>query len=141
MANSTQILALLTSIVVTKEVEYGVGQHAMYLPPPDLIEAVKWIWLSTPFSTMSACFGKISIALLLMRIINRNKFYTGFLWTLIALLLIVNVVLNIITFAQCRPVWWLWEQLNPMTTSHGSCWDPNVQKYYGYFQGGTYNPL
>jgi hypothetical protein len=61
-------------------VEYGVGQHAVYIEPSNLINAVKWIWLSTPFSTMSACFGKVSIALLLMRILGtRNKGYTYFL--------------------------------------------------------------
>ncbi|KAF2642008.1 hypothetical protein P280DRAFT_397288 [Massarina eburnea CBS 473.64] len=129
------ILAVMTSIVVTKEVQYGVGKHAAYLPPPDLIKAVKWIWLSTPMSTLSACFGKISIALLLMRIINRNKYYRFFLWVLIGLLLAINIVLNIITFIQCRPTWWLWEQLNPMTKAHGTCWNPDIQKFYGYFQG------
>lgn len=123
-------------------VQYGVGQHAAYIEPPTLIKAVKWIWLSTPFSTMSACFGKVSIALLLMRILgNRNKGYTIFLWVLIALLIIINVLLSIITFAQCTPVTYLWDQLNPMAGYKGTCWDPNVQKYYGYFQGGTSHPL
>ncbi len=117
------------------EVHYGVGKHAAYIPPPDLIKAVEWIWISAPFSTMSACFGKISIALLILRMINRNKVYTVFLWTLIVLLFIVNLLLTVITFAQCTPVTWLWDQLNPAATYHGSCWDPDIQKNYGYFQG------
>ncbi|KAK0624997.1 hypothetical protein B0T17DRAFT_466531, partial [Bombardia bombarda] len=134
------ILAVVASAIVTMEVHYGVGKHAAYIPPPDLIKAVKWIWLSAPFSTMSACFGKISIALLIMRINgNRNKPYTIFLWVLIVLLFIINLLLSIITFAQCTPVYWLWEQLNPISAMQGggggSCWDPNIQKNYGYFQG------
>ncbi|KAK3314345.1 integral membrane protein [Apodospora peruviana] len=129
------ILAIVVSAVVTMEVRYGVGKHAAHIPPPDLIKAVEWIWISAPFSTMSACFGKISIALLILRMINRNKTYTIFLWTLIVLLFIINLLLTIITFAQCTPVTWLWDQLNPAAGYVGSCWDPNIQKNYGYFQG------
>jgi hypothetical protein len=133
-----QVLAIVTSGIVTQMVHYGVGQHASYIAPPNLVNAVQWIWLSTPFSTMSACFGKVSIALLLMRILgNRNKGYTTFLWGLIVLLILVNVFLSIVTFAQCTPVTYLWDQLNPMATYKGRCWDFNIQKNYGYFQGGA----
>jgi len=118
------------------EVHYGVGRHAMYLDPDNIIEAVKMIWLTTPFSTMSACFGKISIALLLKRIINRNRIQVAFLWSLIISLLLVNLLLTIITFAQCRPAKFLWEQFNPQVPYKGKCWSPKVQRNYGYFQGG-----
>ncbi len=117
------------------EVHYGVGRHAVHIPPPDLIKAVQWIWISAPFSTMSACFGKISIALLILRMINRNRAYSVFLWSLIVLLFVINLVLTIITFAQCTPVEWLWDQLNPMAGYTGTCWHPDIQKNYGYFQG------
>jgi hypothetical protein len=132
------ILAIVASGIVTQMVHHGVGQHAVYIEPPTLIKAVKWIWLSTSVSTMSACFGQISIALLLMRILgSRKKGYTIFLWVLIVLLVLVNVFLSVVTFAQCTPVTYLWDQLDPMATYKGKCWDPNIQKYYGYFQGGT----
>jgi hypothetical protein len=74
-----------------------VGRHAAYLDPDNIINPVKMIWLTTPISTMSACFGKVSIALLLKRIINRNKIQVAFLWSLIISLLIVNLLLTIIT--------------------------------------------
>lgn len=86
---------------------------------------------------MSACFGKISIALLLMRIMNRNKPYEIFLWGLIVILFVVNLLLTILTFSQCTPVTYLWDQLNPEVAYKGSCWDPHIQKNYGYFQGGS----
>lgn len=125
------------------QVHYGVGRHTAYIPQPKLVKAVQWIWLSTPFSTMSACWGKISISLLILRMINRKVAYTIFLWTLIFLLFIINVLLTIVTFAQCKPASWLWDQLNPSLAGyHGSCWNPNIQKNYGYFQGGkTYSIL
>ncbi|KAF2234782.1 hypothetical protein EV356DRAFT_532582 [Viridothelium virens] len=129
------ILALVTTILVTLEVNFGVGRHAIHLEPQDVISAVKIIWLTVPFSTMSACFGKISISLLLMQIINRNRAGKIFLSCLIITLFIVNLLLTIITFAQCRPVTFLWDKLNPHVGYAGKCWSPDVQKNYGYFQG------
>lgn len=71
-------MVVITSVIVTMEVYYGVGKHAAYIQPPDLMMAIKWIWLSAPFPIMSACFGKISIALLILRMVNRNKAHTIF---------------------------------------------------------------
>lgn len=132
-----QILAFLTSVVVTMQVHYGVGRHAAHIPPPQLVKAVHWIWLSTPMSTQAACWGKISISLLILRMFTRNRAYTIFLWTLIFLLFIINIVLAIITFVQCTPASWLWDQLNPTIAGYrGTCWNPSIVKNYGYFQGG-----
>ena len=86
---------------------------------------------------MSACFGKISIALLLMRIMNENKPYEVLLWGLIVILFVVNLLLTILTFSQCTPVTYLWDQLNPEIGCKGSCGDPHIQQSYGYFQGGS----
>lgn len=52
-----QILAVITSVVVTMHVHCGVGKHAAYISPPDLVQAVPWSWLSVPLSTVSACWG------------------------------------------------------------------------------------
>lgn len=124
------------------QVHYGVGRHAAYIPPSELVKAVQWIWLSVPFSTMSACWAKISISLLILRMINRNRAYAILLWTLIFLLFTINLLLTLITFAQCTPVSWLWGQLDPILAGHsGSCWTPDVQKNYGYFQGGMVSNL
>ena len=92
--------------------------------------AVKFNWLSQPFHVMSTCFGKISIAILILRILAPNKLRTWFLYSLIALLLIVNVVCVVFIFAQCNPPKALWR-----TAIHGNCWSPKVQENYSFFQG------
>jgi hypothetical protein len=122
------------------EVHYGTGRHAAFLTPSQITNSVKMIWLTTPFSTMSACFGKISIALFLMRIMDRSKgkASTRFLWSLIVGLFLVNLLLTIITFSQCTPVTFLWDRVNPNVSYHGTCWDSRVQQDYGYFQGGLF---
>ncbi|KAI0544972.1 hypothetical protein F4679DRAFT_562986 [Xylaria curta] len=126
-------LALVTGVIVTLMVHYGVGRHTVYLSEEQRINAVYMIWLSVPFSPGSAAIGKISIALLLMRLMNRNRRQEAFLWGLIFFLIVVNLVLIIVTFAQCTPVTFLWNRVG--SNSRGTCWTPSVQQNYGYFQG------
>ncbi|MCJ1395568.1 hypothetical protein MMC18_008454 [Xylographa bjoerkii] len=79
---------------------------------------------------MSACFGKIFIALQLLRIINKqNKLQAYILWFMTTSLFLVNVVCLIITFAQCTPVYALWDR------TVGTCWSPFIQLDSGYVQG------
>lgn len=115
-------------------VHHGVGRHAVYLEEDERVNAVYMIWLSVPFSPGSAAIGKVSIALLLMRLINRNRGQKAFLWVLIVLLLAINLVLIIITFAQCTPVTLLWERVR-MNPPRGTCWAPTIQQSYGYLVG------
>ncbi|KAH7309199.1 integral membrane protein [Stachybotrys elegans] len=128
------ILALVTNIIVTLMVHHGVGRHTMHLGENQRANAVYMIWLSVPFSPGSAAFGKVSIALLLIRLMNRNKVYEAFLWVLIFLLFAITLVLVIITFAQCTPVTFLWDRVRVPPPS-GNCWDPAIQQNFGYFQG------
>lgn len=127
------------SALVTVAVHDGFGKHAVYVvPATDLVGAIKYFWLASPFAIMSTCFGKISIALLLMRIVNRNRLYIVILWTIIVMLLAVHIVVIAVNFSQCVPANWLWEQFSTTTTETGTCPLPKeVQIKYGYFQGGT----
>ncbi len=115
-------------------VHYGVGRHAVYLKEDQRVNAVYMIWLSVPFSPGSAAFGKVSIALLLMRLGNRSRWQRVFLWVMIFFLFIVTLVLIVVTFSQCTPVNFLWNRVK-MVPPPGSCWVPSVQKNVGYFQG------
>ncbi|KAI1170330.1 integral membrane protein [Nemania sp. FL0916] len=123
-------LALATNITVTLMVHYGVGRHAAYLNPGQLSNALYMVWLTIALSTASAAIGKISIALLLIRLINRSRWRDTFLWTLISLLIVVNALLIIVIFVQCTPVIKLWDPTVP-----GACWSPTIQLDIWYFQG------
>lgn len=98
-AKFLQLLSLICTVFVTVEVHLGVGSHIVYLQPSDVVQAVKMLWIQQPFATMSACFGKISVALLPMRLMNRNKPQELVLWLIIISLFIVNVTCVIVTFA------------------------------------------
>ena len=75
-----------------------------------------------------------------MRLMNRNKVHEWILWTIITTLLLVNLACTIVTFAQCTPVWELWQGSHP----NPKCWDPRIQQNVGYAQAGMflhYHPI
>ena len=103
-----QSLSMATSIINTLQVHYGLGRHIDYLGTYEISMVFKTLLISQLFSTFSSCFAKISVALLLKRLMNRHKIQEIFLYFLIASLLIVNTILNIETFARCTPAEALW---------------------------------
>lgn len=115
-------------------VHYGVGRHAIYLSEEQRVNAVYMIWLSVPFSPGSAAFGKVSIALLLMRLMNRSRWQEIFLWVLIFFLFGMTLVLVIVTFSQCTPVSFIWNRVR-VDPPPGTCWDHTIQQNVGYLQG------
>ena len=128
-----QSLSLATTIICTLQVHYGLGRHIIYLDPYQIEMFIKTDILSQPFSTFSSCFAKISVALLLKRMMNREKVQEFFLYFIIISLLIVNIILNVVTFTRCKPVEALWN-LN----IHGHCLSVSLIKDLGIFQGGRF---
>jgi hypothetical protein len=124
-----QVCASIHSILITCSIHYGLGRHADKLSQYQMVEANKFNWISQGFHVMSTNWGKVSIALFLVRIIQTHKYilYGG-----IVLLTIINSVCVYTIFGQCTPTTRLWGPSVP-----GSCWNPNVQRNYAFFQGCT----
>ena len=59
----------------------------------------------------------------------KNKVREWFLYTLMALLVVINVVCVAFILAQCMPTRKLWDPKIP-----GKCFEPHVQQYVGFFQ-------
>jgi hypothetical protein len=129
-----QALSLITNILVTITVQFGVGRHAVYLQEEQRVNALFMIWLSVSFSTGGATVGKISVALLLIRLVHRiHRLQEAFYWTLIFLLVVINLLLIIVTFVQCTPVTFLWRRIT--SDARGTCWSLKIQRDIWYFQG------
>ncbi|KAI0852679.1 hypothetical protein F5Y00DRAFT_273207 [Daldinia vernicosa] len=79
---------------------------------------------------MSAGFCRISYAILLLSITPPSKRPRRFLWTVIGIQFVFDVVTVIISYVQCRPVEAFWD-----TSLDGHCWPPYVQQYMGFLQG------
>jgi hypothetical protein len=126
---TNQLLAVVCTSIMTPEVTYGTGRHFTTLSPYEQVIAVKLNWISQPFSIMSAGFGKVSVALLLLRIISPNKARQWFLYTTIALLTVINTICVAWIFGQCTPAARLWD-----SSIDGTCYPPHVQQDVGYWQ-------
>lgn len=99
------------------------GHHVYYLTLDEQITTLRLNWISQPFEIMAIGTGKVSVALLLLRVLGpKNRYKKWFLWFLIASTLTVCAIGIIFTFAQCQPVARLW---NP--TVEGHCLDPSIQ--------------
>lgn len=124
------LCATINTVLATIAYHYGTGRHAIDLSPYHQIESTKYNWLSQGFHVMSTNWGKVSVALFMLRISQRAKHHRPAMCTGIALLSIINVVCVYTIYGQCTPTARLWD-----SDVHGSCWDPNVQKDYAFFQG------
>lgn len=115
------------------EVLVGYGQHLYYLSDGDIIEALKWNYLATPLLVFSLAASKISICLLLIRVLEKtnDKFKRWFPYAVIVILVAVAVPSAAYTLGQCQPVRKLW---NPATPGH--CQDPSIFVKFGYANGG-----
>lgn len=125
-------LALCDSAFCTTSVHYGLGRHIQDLSDYQIENSVKWIYLCEFFSIMSPCFGRISYAFLLLNIIPPKKWRKRFLWSIIVIQFVVDVGTVIISFSQCQPIQRFWD-----SSVDGSCWDPKIQEYTGFFQGSV----
>ncbi|KAL2785813.1 hypothetical protein BJX66DRAFT_347236 [Aspergillus keveii] len=130
------ILALLcaatNTALITKSVQAGTGRHIDSLSHSQQIESAKYQLLSQGFHVMSTNWGKVSVALFLIRIMAEVKQHTRAMYAGIVLLTVVNVVCVYTIYGQCTPTARAWD-----SAVEGSCWRAGVQRNYAYFQGSA----
>lgn len=103
------------------------------LSPDQVMYSVKWVFLCEFFSILSPGIGRIAYAVLLLDLVPPIRWRTRFLWSIIFIQFIVDILTIIISFSQCRPLKKFWDHSVP-----GSCWPATVQQDTGFFQGCTY---
>jgi hypothetical protein len=128
-----QILFLILSAFITYYATIGGLRHLFYLEPEEQALVVKYNWITQPWCIFGFATGKISVALLILRLIGPNTFWRK--WTLYGSMITVfifNVLACILTFVQCDPPRALWEpQL--IATGQAKCWDSRIQSDYAIF--------
>ncbi|OJD19334.1 hypothetical protein AJ78_00693 [Emergomyces pasteurianus Ep9510] len=125
--------ALVNTICVTICIHYGTGRHVYYLNDYQKVQANKFNWISQGFHVMSTNWGKVSIAFFLLRIVDRAKRKRYIFFGGMVLLTVVNSVCVYTIYGQCTPTTALWNGTGP--NKKGSCWHPNIQRDYAFFQG------
>lgn len=119
--------------LLTASVRHGLGKHATSLTAAEYINANKYNWISQGCHVMSTNFGKVSVILFLLRIVVNSRPQRVFLYTVMAMLMVINSVCVFTIFGQCTPTSRLWDQDIP-----GYCWPPYSQRDYAFFQGCMY---
>ncbi|KAL4933236.1 uncharacterized protein BDV17DRAFT_286914 [Aspergillus undulatus] len=124
--------ATTNTILATLSAQHGTGRHAVNLSDYQKIQSTKFNWLSQGFHVMSTNWGKVSVAIFLLRIIQKVKHHKPVMYGGIVLLTVINSVCVYTIYGQCTPTARLWDE-----SVKGSCWDPNVQRNYAFFQGSS----
>ncbi|KAK0515842.1 hypothetical protein JMJ35_001876 [Cladonia borealis] len=125
----TLLLFVILASFTTHLAIIGGCRHLFYLSPQQQLQAVKYNWISQPWGIFGFATGKISVALLILRIMGPNTIWRKWiLYGCMASVLVINAIGSILTFVQCNPPRALWTP-----TIHAHCWNPKVQSDYAIF--------
>ncbi|RHZ50753.1 hypothetical protein CDV55_101866 [Aspergillus turcosus] len=126
------ICATINTVLVTLSIQHGTGRHMSELSHAQQIAAVKYQLLSQGFHVMSTNWGKISVALFLVRIISEVKQHKLAMYAGMILLSIINIGGVYTIYGQCTPTAKAWND-----DIQGSCWPDGAQRNYAFFQGSA----
>uniref|UniRef100_A0A093V2B8 Rhodopsin domain-containing protein n=1 Tax=Talaromyces marneffei PM1 TaxID=1077442 RepID=A0A093V2B8_TALMA len=134
-ATTTFILRIWSRLLLTRDLGYedlvmAIGWNAENMVV-DLPFALKLALISVSLGINALFLPKISVALLLTRLLRPSRWAKFTLISTSILAFILGVVGVILTFVQCNPIPGQW---NP-ERYHPTCWDPSIQENYSYFVG------
>jgi hypothetical protein len=102
------VFAVAVLVMESLAISYGIGVHKMYLTPSNAIEAAKWSTLTITPNVLATMMARISLCVLMMRIVGRNKLYRGFLIAVIVGTCVVGTLTVLNTYITCQPVAKMW---------------------------------
>lgn len=94
---------------------------------PQLINILKWNWISTTPGILVSTLARISVTILLIRIFGNKAWLKWFLIIFTALQSVVAILVIIIVWIQVDPVEGLWNIFLPARR-----WDMRIQLYSAY---------
>ncbi|KAK4458515.1 hypothetical protein QBC42DRAFT_314328 [Cladorrhinum samala] len=124
------VAADYASLVATLVALIGTVFGVIEATSSDPSRALEFSILGQPWYLMSVTLSKISICLFFMKLLGRARQWRILLSVLIVFMAAVNFAFSLTVNLQCRPLEKLW---NPSVD--GGCWNPSVQRDFGYFQG------
>lgn len=117
----------------------GGMRHLPYLAaenPAHLTYLVKINWVAQPFGIFCLGFGKVAIALLIVRLLDRASVWRKwFLHGLNVWTIINTIIMIVLTFAQCDNVEALWDM---EVKARSKCWDPMVQSNFSIYGSSAF---
>ena len=111
----------------------GGARHLYYLSPAEVTTALKFNWTADTFAIIGFGTGKISTALLILRIMGpTSKWRKWFLYVNICLTIVFTFLSLLFTLIQCNPTRALWEKV-----PGARCWDPKINSDYQIFSSSN----
>ena len=98
-----------------------------------MVEVLKLYYIVQPLAFMGIAISRISVALLVLRIVGLSVWRKRFLWFTVISTLVITIVVCVLIFCACKPVEALW---NPFIQSN--CWDPVIVTNLTIFSSSTY---
>ncbi|MCJ1311799.1 hypothetical protein MMC25_005472 [Agyrium rufum] len=123
------VLQVISQGFLTLTVRYGLGKHLADLTNPAVAipEIIKANWESQTPGILASIVARISIAVLLLRLFNRKEWFRWYIYVVTAAQTLVECLLIIVIWAQCKPVEALWNQAIPH-----KCWNPKIETDIAY---------
>ncbi|KAF2397899.1 hypothetical protein EJ06DRAFT_558850 [Trichodelitschia bisporula] len=122
--------ALANTILLTIAMDWGVGRHMQFLTPTQAVNAMKFEFISQGPGLFSACLGRISFALFLLKFCRTKKWRLNLVWSVVWVQVVSNILCYLLIVLQCEHMSKLWDPTTP-----GKCWTPKVQVISGYALG------
>ncbi|KAL8748001.1 MAG: hypothetical protein Q9190_000213 [Brigantiaea leucoxantha] len=120
----------LYTILSTVAVDFGNGRHAYYLGIEKTSKAIRMNTIAFIPGICALAWPKLSVAVLLMRLLNPSKYQRWFLYFLTTTCTIALTLCCILLWTQCTPAAGLWDP-----SLHPKCWKPSVEINYTLFAG------
>jgi hypothetical protein len=128
-----QMLAIASAGLASRAVHYGLGMDINLIESDsDRINALKYLTLAPPPSILSVAIGKISIVLLLGRLMgmSMNKVHFCGLWIMILISVGLSLAAVIAVLAFCIPIESIWD----LSVPRERCMAPQTQLVIGLTQ-------
>ncbi|PNS13912.1 hypothetical protein CAC42_1403 [Sphaceloma murrayae] len=90
------------------ETQHGLGRHTSLLTPTDLQNFAQWSFYHNLLILAGICLAKISICLLLIRLV-KHRGYVWFLWGLLIFLALYHIACELTIVLACIPTRAMWD--------------------------------
>lgn len=115
------MLNLIYAVFVEVGVKAGLGRHPYYLGPAQTSVATHWSTIAFTPGPVAFAVPKLSVAILLARLLNPSKVQRYIMYTLSIATTIGSCLVVILLWHQCSPAEKLW-----IPTIEAKCWNPDV---------------
>ncbi|KAJ5143776.1 uncharacterized protein N7515_002563 [Penicillium bovifimosum] len=116
---TTKIVTHRVSALLLRLAEHGIERYE---------ETAFWQIIAFPFNIGAFSFPNISIAILIVNLLDPNPLRARLLYAMVTLQVVSAMVSVFIVFFQCNPPSMLWD-----LSAGGTCWSPDIFDGFNYF--------